>query len=351
MDTLQAGPRKNKAILLGECNDYDSHRDLPRIAKESPFWASDEPLLNDQGVRWQYDLPATLRGSGLATDEARSNLLLQDSLDIKLLIHRTFQEWTRSRLFAGSVITGIADTPISTSGFFDDWGEPKFDVQEVRRFMGPDILFVIPQRKLPWIDGGNRPGLWDAWHVFEGPSRIRVGMHSESGFKGKVTWQIGRQSGEVDVDVSPLNPQEIIDIDWHADPDSSYTLSVQCETIEQRWPIECVKKPEDDEMPAFPEPSRLVFAPAFREAAYEFHHPELAEIFRGKPHTLYAALSSFFLSEDEQGQRLMTRIDTRTYKELPVVVRSGGEILSTLRRDKSPAAVLVQHALDRVLAE
>jgi hypothetical protein len=77
--------------------------------------------LNDKGVRWQYDLPSVLDKSRFAKDVEASKRLLEQSLEMKLFAHRTFQEWLRSRQFTGCVITGIADTPISTSGLFDDW--------------------------------------------------------------------------------------------------------------------------------------------------------------------------------------------------------------------------------------
>src|SRR3712207_8007061 len=47
------GARKSMPILLGEFNDIDVHRDLPRLQSESPYWVSADPALNDQGVRWQ----------------------------------------------------------------------------------------------------------------------------------------------------------------------------------------------------------------------------------------------------------------------------------------------------------
>ena len=351
LEALASGPRKNKAILLGECNDFDTHRDLPRIAKEAPYWASDDAFLNDQGVRWQFDLPGVLAASRFT--KAKHDKISRLSFEMKLFVHRTFQEWIRSRKFAGSVITGIADTPISTSGFFDDWGDAKFDADEVKRFMGADTFFLIPQRKLPWVDGGNQVGVWDPWHVFEGANRIRIGMHSESGYQGSVHWTIGKASGEVETNVAALEPQEILDIVWTAEPNVSYVLTVKCETNEQSWPIESAEKLQPDEVKLFAPFVGSVRAPAFREAAYEFHHPELEKLFSGKPHTLFAVLTGSFLPEDEFeafGCPLMTRIDTRTYAELPVVGIGEG-LVHSLRTGSDPAAVLVQRALGRIAAE
>ncbi|MEO7453534.1 MAG: hypothetical protein ABIV13_02085 [Fimbriimonadales bacterium] len=351
LDELSAGPRQSKGILLGECNDYDDHRDLPRIALEAPFWASDDPSLNDKGVRWQYDLPSVLANSRFAKDEEASRKLSAQSREMKLFIHRMFQEWLRSREFSGSVITGIADTPISTSGFFDDWGEAKFSADEVRSFMGPDLLFLVPQRRLPWMDGGNRVGKWDAWHVFEGSNRIRVGLHSESGFDGDIEWRIGEQHGVVNQRIDPLAPTEVLDITWIGESETSYELQISAGCASQSWPIECVKRREQT---PFIASAGTVAAPAFREAAYEFLHPELERIFGGKPQTLYKALGGQFLAEDTfeaSGHPLMVRVDTRTYRELPVVGIRDGDLVHSLRVGSDPASVLVLGALERIANE
>jgi hypothetical protein len=353
LDSLQAGPRNNKGILLGECNDYDSHRDLPRVVREAPFWASADPALNDQGVRWQFDLPTVLANSRFARDEEGGRKLQQQSLELKMFVHRTFQEWLRAREFSGSVITGIADTPISASGFFDNWGDCKFSADEVRRFMGPDLLFLIPQRRLPWVDGGNQVGRWDTWHVFEGWNRIRVGLHSESGFEGEIHWRIGDQNGGEKVITEALIPTEATDIVWFAEPDANYTLELSAGSLHQSWPIECVPKPGNKEQLATSSIGS-VRAPSFREAAYEFNHPELEKIFAGKPHTLYMALRNTFLAEDEfetSGEPLMVRVDARTYRELPVVGIADGHLIHSLRIGADPASVLVQRTLARIATE
>lgn len=263
LDALQSGPRKNKAILLGECNDFDALRDISRIAKERPFWASEDPFLNAQGVRWQYDLPEIVSKSKPLAEH-----LIESSRSMKLFVHRTFQEWVRSREFAGSVITGIVDTPISSSGFFDDWRNPKFNAEEIRNFMGTDVFFLIPNRRLPWIDGGNRVGIWDPWHVFEGPNLLRIGMHSERGYRGEIHWKIEGEdfsaSGVEVANVEPLSPTQVAEIVFGAPADRHLTLHVNGQT----WPIETVSKSQP--LTPLPAPGATIAAPAFREAAYDF---------------------------------------------------------------------------------
>jgi hypothetical protein len=356
LDFLQSGARKTKGILLGECNDFDSHRDLPRVLREQPYWASDDPALNDKGVRWQYDLPSVLSNTRFATDEQASGKLLMQSREMKLFVHRMFQEWLRSKNFSGSVITGIADTPISTSGFFDDWGDAKFNPDEIAEFMGPDCFFLIPQRRLPWVNGGNTVGQWDAWHVFKGWNRLRIGLHSEQGFDGKIAWHLGAQSGEVNAIVPPLDPTEVCDIEWFAEPNERYVLTAAAGTHSQHWTIESVSLPGPDEASLVSMyDAGSVQAPAFRESAYEFLHPELEALFSGRLHTLFMALKDTFLKEDEfeiLGHPLMVRIDTRTYRELPVVgIDESGALVHSLRLGADPAGVLVARTLARIASE
>jgi len=342
LDTLEGGPRNMNSILLGECNDFDTVRNLVRIAKEGPYWASKDPFLNAKGVRWQYDLPDIV-----ANPPKLARHLLESSNSMKLFVHRTFQEWIRARDFAGSVITGIVDTPISTSGFIDDWGAPKFEPETVRRFMGADTFFLIPNRSLPWVEGGNRVGLWDPWHVFEGPNRLRIGMHSESGFHGEIHWQIAGENfsiaGSVIAAVSPLKGTEVAEIIWDAPANQGLTLTVNG----QEWPIETVSRPAEP-LPPLSRPHATISAPAFREAAYDFRHPTLREFFEGNWHTLLQVLPPLFCDPatlPEGADILAMRIDTRTFQELPLVVRVNGETMTTLRTGAQPAEVMVHRAL------
>ncbi|CAN5734598.1 hypothetical protein BH11ARM2_BH11ARM2_18530 [soil metagenome] len=199
LDSLQNGPRGDKPIFLGEFNDIDVHRDFPRLARERPYWTSSDPALNDQGVRWQYDLPALFDGSrpgvweGLF-DEERSKRL-QEQTQIKATHMRKFvHEAVRTRPdFKGYVVTGIRDTPISSSGFIDDWEMPRFIPIQYGTFFSPmywnseECLFLIPWRRPPWVNGGNRPGWLDPLNHFEGELNLRIGSTMAS---PEIEWEV-----------------------------------------------------------------------------------------------------------------------------------------------------------------
>ncbi|HET6644126.1 MAG TPA: hypothetical protein VFG65_01360 [Fimbriimonadales bacterium] len=333
LDALAPGPRPTKAVLLGECNDCDAHRDLVRIATERPYWASEDPALNDQGVRWQFDLPRVVAESRFARDSEANNKLMASSRSLKLFVHRTFHEWLRSRKdFCGSVITGISDTPISSSGFFDDLGAPRFTVEETASFLGPVAIFLIPRRRLPWIDGGNRAATPDPWHYFTGPGAVGIGMHAENGWSGQVEWELSlggrRFGGGVKVEVG-CEPTEVAEALWDATPAAEGLLVVKAGSVSAAWPIFVVDKLDM----ALPPSASGLKRPAFRECAYEFRN-EALERCLGRWETLLMVSSGRFLDPQtlpDGALALMIRVDTRTYEELPVIALSpDGSIVTTL---------------------
>jgi len=383
LDALR--PSSGKLVLFGECNDFDAHRDLNRIAAEKPHWASADPALNDKGVRWQNDLPDVVERFPM--DEERHQKLMESSRGMKLFVHRTFQEWVRSRgCFAGSVITGWADTPISSSGWFDDWGSPRFAPEETRGFVGPDVLFLVPSRRFPWMSGGNRASASDPWHHLTGKGALRVGLHSERGLRGIVRWRLALDgdaaaAGEEAFEAAPLERCAIANINWEAPTDALGNLEVEVwaggePTAASSWPIMVVspeintdawsltdklgvfdgtpfaggpnlvatEMPNDWEERLVGGSRVIVFAsgglarPAFREAAYEFPDPGFDALLGGRWPTLLMTMGDRALSPGslpEDAQPLMLRIDARTYEERPVAVRirrgEGELIVTTLR--------------------
>jgi len=177
LDSLMNGPREPKPILLGEFNDIDVHRDLVPLRENTPYWLSEDPFLNDVGVRWQHDLPGILQTNRWAHPEkGRSDELYQRMSNYKADYIRTcVQDAVAARSdIAGYVITGWRDTPISTSGVVDDDLNPR-DPGTKRWWNRESRLFVIPSRKPPWVNGGNRPGWVSTRCFFEEEAHFRVG--------------------------------------------------------------------------------------------------------------------------------------------------------------------------------
>ena len=183
LDSLRLGPRKPKPILLGETCDHDVHRDLAQVADTMPYWASAMKELNDQGVRWQYDIPKFLASNRFAhyPDDSHHESLMQKSIQKALSVRKHVVEQIRSRSdYEGYVLTGFRDTPISSSGILTDWARERYKPEQFLSWNSDSILFLIQQRDPRWTRGGNRTAYRDQYNMVAGePLLIKVG------FRGK----------------------------------------------------------------------------------------------------------------------------------------------------------------------
>ncbi|HTQ11754.1 MAG TPA: hypothetical protein VMI31_16960, partial [Fimbriimonadaceae bacterium] len=358
LDSLLPGPRPQRPVLLGEFDDIDVHRDVSRLFDELPYWASRMAELNDKGVRWQHDLPGLLPSNRFAQEpgENRHRELMASSRGKALFIRKCVHEAVRAReALSGYVITGIRDTPISTSGFLDDWGAARFSPEECAPWNGPDVLFLIPTRRPPWIDGGNRPGWLDPFNVFAGQIVFRVGLHSERGQRSGLIWSVLDKSGRTvaqgaleGCEVDALEARQVGQISWDGDVAGSYRLRVEFGPAVNEWPFHVVSpltKEERDAWKAldvvgetasvesicFKSGAGTLPMPFWRECALEFHGDAwgLAERWeRLLAISPDRALDPAFLRDHEV---VINRIDTRTYAEHPIAVRTADGIVTTLR--------------------
>ncbi len=389
-DCLAPGARVPRPTLLGEFNDVDIHRDLARIHDEMPYWASSMAEMNHQGCRWLHDLPNLISSSRFVHDLDAHRPLMRSSVEKAAFQRKTVQEGVRSRPeLSGYVVTGWRDTPMSTSGLFDDWGNSRFDRHEILQWNSPDALFLIPSRRPPWTDGGNRPGIVDPHNVFTGPAFWRVGVHTESGIEGGLIWSIRDSEGKrVSSGTGEMQSIEggaaieVGEINWDATP-GDYRLEVEFGNATNSWPITVVspldvvklvdwsledlrglfpellltgfKRRLVTGLPASFESSGLVFlvdeatvaAPFWRESAYEFGDdafwaavpfreawPRLLPVSPDRVVDVEALMKK--LPEGSTIETLMNRVDARNYNEAPILARvktpSGGTwLITTLR--------------------
>lgn len=381
LDTLLPGPRASGPVILGEFNDVDVHRDLARLGDELPYWCSSLSELNDRGVRWQYDLPSVVADSRFSNHPTknRHSVLMESSRRKSLFIRKTVHEAVRARdSIAGYVVTGLRDTPISSSGFLDDWAEARFTTEECEAWNGETTLFLIPGRKPSWMNGGNRPGWVDPYNRFVGLANWRIGIHSSLELEGGLVWKLMGSDGTVAAEgaedtswVPPLRSTEIgrIVVELSA---GAYTLVVEFSGVTNQWPIWIVGRPEwngvsfEDSMGRLGEipggagqrdglfrvstvwndASLTILteegtkaAPFWREAAYEFLNDDFWAMvpFAEQWSRLLPICSDRVLDEAwlkanvGEYEVILNRVDTRTYVDTPVMVRGRHGIVSTLR--------------------
>ncbi len=174
--------RPDQPWLFGEFCDADAFRDLPALKAahggELPWWAVDDPKRNPQGVRWDMNIVgewANLEKHGLL--ERREEL--KEGQRRQTLLHRKYTvELVRTyREMSGYVITGLRDTPISTAGMFDDFGDFRYSPEEFTCFNADTVLFLGWHRRRNWIAGGDRPSYIDHWTHTSGETILpRLGI-------------------------------------------------------------------------------------------------------------------------------------------------------------------------------
>lgn len=383
LDSLGPGARHEVPTLLGEFNDYDTHRDLARHQRERTYYFSQDGSINPQGVRWTHDLPAAVHCDSRWQIEERTFRLREASLRQSAFIRDHVQRQVRARDWIGGyVITGWRDTPISSAGFLDDWGEPKMPLAQSANWNGDACLFLVPRRSPPWIHGGNRPGWEDPQCRFAGPALFQVGLHSVSGARGQLEWRVS-QGGrtvfggkEAVAEVEPLCAR-LVGRGYVSDLDpGDYELDVTFDKHQETFPIWVVPRYREDAWrqiqvhdprgkfagPKYAENAAsllttelddvfgafervlvvlggegTVAKPFWREAAYESDHAISQRLHGlllvGSDRALDPAFCRERLAENFEV--LINRVDMRTYAENPVLIRysqAGTEVFVTSLR-------------------
>ncbi|GAB4204219.1 MAG: hypothetical protein OHK0022_29160 [Roseiflexaceae bacterium] len=189
------GRRPKHVLLLSSSFFLRNNSKLKTQNSKLPWWASKSPKQNPQGARWQYDLPKhrdALKQNGYAS-RARE---LEHLSHQQGLLHRKYTlELVRSYAeITGYVVTGEADTPITTAGMWDDQGQLKFAPEDFRAFNADLVLLAGWGKRRTWVAGGDRLAPWDTWCY---PSGAPVRAHLIASHYGRATgpalveWQAG----------------------------------------------------------------------------------------------------------------------------------------------------------------
>jgi hypothetical protein len=375
-DSLSLGARSHKPILLGETNDYDFHRDLAQVAEIMPFWASAMSELNDQGVRWQYDIPKFIHTNRFAHEPEQSGhqSLMAASHEKGLFIKKLVTEQLRAKSdFNGYVLTGLRDTPISSSGVLTDWARPRFSPCEFQDWNADEVLFLIPSRDPMWTRGDNRVGYRDLFNFFaENPIHIKVGLATPQGKKGALIWRITKPSGEVihqgvenQISVADGSHQ-VAQVYVETLPTGSYAIDVSFGEVHNRWNLHVHSRPLfEDAYLLWPDDrydgvkfgtEGVGIAVGWRDSVWARTKAGLPTVVLvdgegGKAAPFWResittpsepweqalaycpdqVLDTKWLDKGGKPERLQTRVDTRTYEEAPYIARVGQTILTTYR--------------------
>ncbi|MFQ3682068.1 glycoside hydrolase family 2 protein [Roseiflexus sp.] len=257
LDAFAPRWRPEQPWLFGEYCDYDTFRDLRRYRHTDgsrPWWLSADPAVNPTGARWTNEAP-------LLEERLRAQGLWERSAELEVLsyahglLHRKWTiETTRTyRDVSGYVITGEADTPITSAGMWDATGALKYDPAEFRRFNNDLVALIGWDRRRDWVRGGDRAAFWDVWSYSAGtlvrPHIIASHYGAQPG-QAHAAWSIAFDdeapfaSGDIvtDRDILPGDVREIGVAEFTAPDVSSprratlrVTLRVGAQTTENAW--------------------------------------------------------------------------------------------------------------------
>ena len=204
--------REQKPLLFGEYCDSDTFRSVAELREQLDYplwWAEDDPVVNPQNVRWEYDVvenESALASFSLPFDfpEVRRRSYAQS-----LAYRKEILERTRSRTdTSGYVVTNLQDTPISTAGMLDDLGTVKFDRERFRRFNADTVVTFERDRRRIWQHGADRPQYLERY-VGRGGEPFRITLlashFSETAEEPVLTWRIDVDDEAIDAGKLPLD--------------------------------------------------------------------------------------------------------------------------------------------------
>ncbi len=168
LDHFRRDWRKPRPWIFGEYCDSDSYRDVAELAENGarPWWRD---VLGVEGnpSRWAFNQQERrVAAHALPFDD---QTIKRASERQSFVVRKYVLEKSRSRqAIGGYVLTGLRDSPISTSGVFDDLGRSKFDPAAFRQFNADDVLLLESGRTRDWVHGGDRPAPRDLYNYVGG---------------------------------------------------------------------------------------------------------------------------------------------------------------------------------------
>ncbi|MBL8045816.1 MAG: hypothetical protein JNL09_04700 [Anaerolineales bacterium] len=179
--------RPNKPWLYGEFCDADTLRDYARV--QDAWWLKDATTEHPDYVpqkEWRERLAAAgITDFGAALTKAAR----QQATAVRQYILELIR---RHNATGGYVVTGWADTPITTSGIVDDLGKSKlFNAIDWQSFNAEVVLTLDRPRRRAW-QGGDRPAPRDPYSFWQDESAEFTLIISNGGPKienVELTWE------------------------------------------------------------------------------------------------------------------------------------------------------------------
>jgi hypothetical protein len=197
VEHFDRGYRPARPWLFGEFCDADTMRDFSLLQPE-PWWLNEPMTLDRDDYLYTRDYRQRLADAGVTDGGAELTRIARKQATA---VRKYILEQARLHdATGGYVISGWADTPITTSGIVDDKGELKFEPAEWRQFNDDAVLLLDRERRRTWERGGDRPAFRDpfSWRQGERPElHIILSNGFANTFGGQLTWSLTGQDAAV----------------------------------------------------------------------------------------------------------------------------------------------------------
>ncbi len=248
LDHFRRDWRRPRPWIFGEFADSDTYRDPDVLDADGRPWWRDLYGIEGNPSRWAFPEQ---------TERMAANALPFTGADLTAISYRQsfairkyILERTRARREVGGyVLTMLRDTPIATSGVFDDFGVAKFDADEFLRFNSDSVLLLDRGRARRWTNGGDRPAPLDLHnHVGGTTAAFRIILARPGVLQSAtLSWQLMKPDGHeelhrsVPIQSSIAGPSEIASLELSlpqvADPEQ-WTLEATIEGVAtNHWPL------------------------------------------------------------------------------------------------------------------
>jgi hypothetical protein len=225
LDHFRRDWRPPRPWIFGEFCANDDYRDPAGLVEPGggrPWWR--DVLGVGSGIeRWAYcQQEDRVAAHNLPFSDQD---LVRISRQQSFIVRKTIIEQTRTRRdFAGYVVTGLRDTPISTAGILDDFNRHKFDPAAFSAFNADSVLVLEGGRSRVWIDG-DRPAPLDRFNHRAGDAVSLRLVLSQSGSTlpgGELSWRLSAPDGALYAQdtqeiTGPLEagpPREVARLEW-----------------------------------------------------------------------------------------------------------------------------------------
>ena len=246
--------------IFGEFCDQDGFRDLEELiaanGNQKPWWMTEENPLHTWRPEAQALLEVRERLAQADLGIPAQQLVQIANQQARVVRKYTLEAVRRRAGMGGYVVTGLRDTPIATSGVFDDFGRPKWPAGEFLPFNDAAVLCLDVSRRRRWRFGGDRPERLDPynrwagenarWEIVLSPGSLEVPAGSQ------IHWRLvsplgsleAEQAEQISDSIPPGEPRQVGTITCRLpDVDQAVELCLEVNlrgeglSVANSWPV------------------------------------------------------------------------------------------------------------------